>query len=124
MLEFYQCLYAEIHTFQVDYEKRQRNILIETDLGFAMKTVDELVTLLLRQNEDVALILHTTPGVDLDTVSVSSSYYRELAYNIEHAIHHFAIIKIAVQCYFKEIQLTEEFGVAVSTIKHLQHCAP
>jgi hypothetical protein len=48
---------------------------------------------------------------------VNSTYFRELVYNIEHAIHHFAIMAIAVKSNFQEVTLAENFGTAYSTIQ-------
>ena len=52
------------------------------------------------------------------SVRINSSVERELAYNIEHAIHHMAIIKIAVNTVFPRVQLPQNFGVAYSTVRY------
>ena len=44
----------------------------------------------------------------------------ELVYNIEHAVHHMAIIRIAVQHEFPDLALDDEFGYATSTLKYLR----
>jgi len=41
----------------------------------------------------------------------------ELVYNIEHAIHHMAIIRIAVEKELPSIKLDKYFGLACSTIR-------
>jgi hypothetical protein len=43
--------------------------------------------------------------------------FRELAYDLEHSIHHQAIIKIAMKNLNSEYALNENFGVARSTIR-------
>jgi hypothetical protein len=48
--------------------------------------------------------------------TVETSAGRELVYNIEHAIHHIAMIKIAVINLLPHIKLPDNFGVAYSTI--------
>jgi hypothetical protein len=54
----------------------------------------------------------------------NTSYNRELVYNLEHAIHHMAIMKIAVDNAFPQVQMPENFGVAYSTIRYQQQqCA-
>ena len=55
---------------------------------------------------------------DTESVKIKSSLERELAYNIEHAIHHMAIIKIAIQTVFPNVKLAENFGVAYSTVRY------
>jgi hypothetical protein len=43
-------------------------------------------------------------------------------YNLEHTIHHMALIRIGIS-EVSDIRLSENYGVASSTIKHLQSCA-
>ena len=49
---------------------------------------------------------------------VVSNVQRELVYLIEHAIHHFALLRIGIQENFPEISLASDFGVAYSTVKY------
>ena len=53
-----------------------------------------------------------------DPIRVASNFERELVYNIEHAIHHMALIKIGIKEVAPQLQLPEGFGVANSTIRH------
>ncbi|TAG65626.1 MAG: DinB family protein, partial [Runella slithyformis] len=43
---------------------------------------------------------------------------RELVYIAEHAIHHLAILKIALRAHFPDIALPVHFGVAYSTVQY------
>jgi hypothetical protein len=67
--------------------------------------------------EEVILELSHTKS-DEDSVKIKSSLERELAYNIEHAIHHMAIIKIALKTLFPKVKLADNFGVAYSTVRY------
>ncbi len=49
---------------------------------------------------------------------IASNFYRELIYNIEHAVHHMAIMKIGVLEVAPYVSMPLDFGVAVSTIRH------
>ncbi len=49
---------------------------------------------------------------------IPSSVARELLYNIEHAVHHMALIQVAVTNAFPSIELPPHFGVAYSTVQH------
>jgi hypothetical protein len=55
---------------------------------------------------------------------VYTSYYRELAFNAEHATHHMALIRVALIEMGLSI-VTDDFGVAPATLKYksAQACA-
>ena len=48
----------------------------------------------------------------------ATSLNRELTYNNEHAIHHMAILRIALMQESMNVSISENFGVANSTIKY------
>lgn len=48
---------------------------------------------------------------------------RELAYCLEHSIHHQALIKVGLKEQNIENLIDENFGVAPATIRHKQKCA-
>jgi len=58
----------------------------------------------------------------MEIASIPSNYYRELAYNLEHTIHHMALIRVGVN-EVSSIELPVEFGVAYSTVKYRKQCA-
>ncbi|MBS1567180.1 MAG: hypothetical protein JST39_22545, partial [Bacteroidetes bacterium] len=64
---------------------------------------------------DKPVTLHATLANDT-ALSFSSSYYRELYHNIDHAIHHMALIRAGISA-FPHISLPAGFGVAWSTLK-------
>lgn len=100
----------------VNYELRKRNYQIETDTHFAS---DQINALLQKINKpDKPLLLATDYSkTDTDAITVQTNYYRELIYNLEHTVHHMALIRVAINEY-SNILLDPSFGVAVSTIKH------
>ena len=49
---------------------------------------------------------------------MNTTLERELAYNIEHAIHHMAILKIGVRTIAPGTDIPDGFGIAVSTLRH------
>jgi hypothetical protein len=48
---------------------------------------------------------------------VTTTYFREIVYNIEHTIHHLALIKVAL-IELKLSLVDNNFGMAYSTIKY------
>ncbi len=100
----------------VNYEKRQRDYRLETDKGFANELLDDILKQFLKP--DKALLLDTDLSTDSTGLfTIPTSYYRELIFNIEHTVHHMALIKVALQ-EITDIEIPKSFGVAVSTIKY------
>ena len=60
--------------------------------------------------------------VDGEELNIESNYFRELLYNLEHCIHHQALIKVAV-LQLEHLQIDQDFGVARSTIEYRKQCA-
>jgi len=115
ILEFYQCFIEGNISKEIDYDLRKRNIKIETDTEFAVSIIDSINDSIDNTN-DSNIILKFNNGDECQFIS--SSIERELVYNIEHAIHHMAIIKIAILNNFSNVSLPPDFGVAPSTVKY------
>ena len=114
--EFYLCLLKGYKTGVVDYDARERNLLIEIDKDFTIETLEQIIQDLKRLNSDKSLILKSSFGGD-EVMDIPTSFFRELTYLIEHTIHHLAIIKIGLNEVYPEIEISKNFGVAHSTIK-------
>jgi hypothetical protein len=52
---------------------------------------------------------------------IKSNFERELLFNIEHCIHHQAIIKIGF-LHLNKMELNDDYGVAKSTIANSNKC--
>ena len=57
-----------------------------------------------------------------EPIAIETNYYREVAYNLEHTIHHMALIRVGIT-EISNIQLPDDFGVASSTVKYRKQCA-
>ncbi|MEM7656360.1 MAG: hypothetical protein AAF399_09550 [Bacteroidota bacterium] len=118
VVEFLQCLLFQAECGVINYEHRQRNHQIETETGIAWTEINAIVS---RLHNDVLpdkLELETQYGpAEESPHKVPTTFERELIYNIEHAIHHLAIIKIGLKVIAPEIELPRSFGVAPSTIR-------
>lgn len=115
IIEFYQCLFEGLVSLKINYDARQRDLRIETDLSYAIVLIDDFITKIKKSNFTEAIVLEVAFD-NLKPIEVVSSTDRELSYLIEHTIHHLAILNIAINAVFKEIRLPDNFGVAFSTI--------
>jgi hypothetical protein len=120
LVEFYICLIEGLESGFVDYDARKRDLKLETNLIYVKETINRVLTLVVNSKKDLPISLRICPNTDGEFIEVESTYFRELGYNIEHVIHHMALIKIAVNQNFGDVQLPENFGVAYSTIKYQQ----
>ncbi len=105
----------------VNYEKRKRDYRIETEKHFAVVLLHDILNK--AQKEDKPLILEACFNDNgEEKVCMNTNYYRELAYNIEHAIHHMALIRVGIH-ELSNIRVDENFGIAPATIKYRKACA-
>ena len=116
ILEFYTCLLEGIENKSVDYDARKRNLDLENYTQKAIETSNFISEKLLNLNNKVELELFAT--LPHDRVKLTTTIERELLYVLEHTIHHFAIIKIAVKNEFPHIKVKDDFGVAYATLQH------
>jgi uncharacterized damage-inducible protein DinB len=120
-LEFFICFEDGFYSGVINYDKRGHDKLIETDRELAAATIERILGFLSNIDVDKPLRLEVNYDVDKDqfeTLDTTSS--RELVYNIEHAVHHMAIMKIGVHDIAGHLRLPANFGIAASTIRH-QH---
>jgi hypothetical protein len=118
IIEMYQCLGNQYDSGVVNYDKRERNTLIQTNTDFAIQSILEVQNNIEKENKKIDL----QQIIDGEEIRIESNYFRELLYNLEHCIHHQALIKVAIlQC--PEVTIDANFGVARSTIEYRKQCA-
>jgi hypothetical protein len=121
IIEFYQVMLEGIGKGRINYDSRRHNLELEQSRE---KCLSELHRIRERFNEPFwqdPLELSGSYSLNSDELySVSTNAEREIVYNIEHAVHHMAIIRIAVQHDIPELEIEPEFGYAFSTLKHLR----
>jgi len=118
IVEMFQCLDNSYDSGIVNYDKRERDIMIQTDTAFAQRAIEKVRSKVNRANKKLLL----NQVVDGSPIVIQTNYYRELLYNLEHCIHHQALIKVAVMQY-QDIVIGDHFGVASSTIEYRSQCA-
>ncbi|MEO6132932.1 MAG: DinB family protein, partial [Saprospiraceae bacterium] len=120
IIEFYNCLVEQSKNDNspvINYAKRKRDYRIESEPDHALSLVNDLSQKLNELNTDQICFLDCEEHGH-EKLLVSSTIGRELIYNIEHTIHHLAIVKIAIKANYASLILPEHFGVAPSTIRH------
>jgi uncharacterized damage-inducible protein DinB len=117
-LEFFLCLEKGFEDGVINYDKRSHDKLVETDRLIALSTIERVNRFVQRIREKT---LQLEVGYDVASdnfVAVETTALRELVYNIEHAVHHMAIMKIGVREIASYISLAPDFGIAASTIRY------
>jgi hypothetical protein len=123
-LEFFLCLEKGIGQGVINYDKRAHDKLIETDRFIALSTLDRIAAFVAQLSDGRKLKLEVSYDLASDHfITVETNVVRELVYNIEHAVHHMAIMKIGVREVAPYVPLPADFGVAASTIRHQQEAA-
>lgn len=121
VIEFFEEMENGYESGTVNYDKRQRNLVLETDKDSAINSLSRIVSLLNKKDKGLQLVVSYSFDENQSSV-VNTNYYREWTNNIEHTVHHMALIKSGVQA-FENIQLPASFGIAVSTQRAQLICA-
>ncbi len=117
IIEMFLCLENQYQSGIVNYDKRERNIQIQTNTKFAIKSIEKIKTNLDKSDKKIEL----QQIIDGEEIRINSNYFRELLYNLEHCIHHQALIKVAILKY-DSLTINANFGVARSTIEYRNQC--
>lgn len=117
ILEFVQCLCEQYDADTVNYDLRKRDIAIETSLETACRNIETIINRLQPKDKKLQVVFTNYNG---EVSHCETTFYREILYNIEHCIHHEALIKVALMEIGKLNCIDSNFGVAPSTIKNRQ----
>lgn len=119
IIEFFDILEIGVKSGVINYDNRKHETLFETNPNAVKIRLRHLKSMIDLISVEQSVNLELSYSADADEkIKIQSSIARELVYNIEHAIHHMAIIKIAIQTAFPEIKLVGNFGVAYSTVRY------
>jgi hypothetical protein len=117
-IEFFICLEDGFERGAINYDQRQRDQLIESDRQAALEVLLRIKKFTKCDREERKLVLEVAYERNHENwLSIETNYHRELIYNIEHAVHHMAIMKIGIREVAPYVQLPDDFGVAVSTLR-------
>ncbi len=118
IIELYLCVFQGYEQGEVCYDSRRRDPALEEDRDSALQALENIKSQLHREDKDLTL----SGTFEGETFHIPSNYERELLYNLEHCIHHLALIRPAL----RELgmnEIPEFFGVAPSTMAHRKKCA-
>ena len=116
-IELFQCLFTQYESGVINYDKRQRDLAIQSHTDMAKYAIQALLNQLEKPNVELVL----EQDYDGNHLQISTTYQRELLYNLDHCVHHQALIKVALLG--SSVQVDPNFGVARSTIAYRQQCA-
>lgn len=117
IIELFGCLLENYHCGLINYDNRKRDLLLQTDKNVAITIVEKYLFELDKPNKSLSLTHNCFSSIEL----LQTNYYRELIYNLEHSIHHQALIKVALHT-LPHIKLSNSFGVAPSTLEYRKQC--
>lgn len=118
IIELYQAVLTAYNTGVLNYDARERNKTIQENKNIALITIDEIIESI--EKEDKKLTMkHCVSNI---VTLIETNYFREVLYNLEHCIHHQALIKVGLLS-FNDITINETFGVAPSTLEFRKACA-
>lgn len=121
IIELFQCLETGYDAGIVNYENRKRDSRIENERKVAIELMHDIYSRIDRQDKLLLLKANYNEHSD-DHLDIQTNYYRELVYNLEHAVHHMALIRVGL-AEVADLKVPEGFGVATSTIKYRNQCA-
>lgn len=133
ILDHYLSFLKGLSAQHIYYDRRDRDIRIETDCKYAIDTLREIVDRLFKLKSEMnapdsrSRLLEVslcTSVTDSNSAPVTTSIERELIFLHGHTTHHFAII--AGMLKLSKLPVSSEFGVAPSTLiyEEQSQCAP
>ncbi len=120
LIEFYLELLKGYDSGYVNYDNRKRDHSIESHRRVALQKLEEIGSSIIRPDKELVLSANFTAGEDGPLV-VKTNYFRELIYNLEHTVHHMALLRVGIGV-VSSLDLPPAFGVAMSTLKFRQTC--
>ena len=114
IIEFYTCFTEAQQTNLVCYDERNRTYLWETSIIETLVILNELKSEI--NSIDMNKIIQLRQNYFGESHLIKSTNQRELMYCFDHSVHHFALIKIAIETHFPTIKVPQNFGIASSTI--------
>lgn len=121
IIEFYEVIMAGAGIREINYDSRKHDPELEQSREKCLERLKGIrKAVALEPGKELKLSGNYTRETDIG-FTLPTNLERELVYNIEHTIHHMAIIRIALQHEFPDISVSAAFGYAYSTLKHIKN---
>jgi hypothetical protein len=104
----------------INYDGRKRDHETETYRSTAIGRLTAIAARLERDNKPLTLMAAPS-GEEGRPCLIQTNYQRELVYNLEHSVHHMALLRIGINA-VSAIELPDSFGVAASTMEYRKAC--
>lgn len=114
IIELLRCLENGYAQGQIDYTHRTRDLRLESQKDLAIANLHQSQQLLTLPDKSLLLLV---PSAQQESKQVMTSFYREIVYHTEHALHHLALIKTAT-IELGIDGLDDAFGVAYATLQY------
>lgn len=125
IIEFYLCCFEQKKKSKINYDLRKRNKQLELNHKKAIIVIDKIMCLLdsVDSKDNTSLNINICLNNEVSaSKEITSSFFRELIYCMDHCIHHQSLIKIALLEQGLIDLVDENFGVAFSTQIHRKTC--
>jgi hypothetical protein len=118
IIELFGCLLENYEYGLINYDDRKRDLLLQTNKNEAIAIMEKYLLEIDKPNKPLSLTHNCFSPIEL----LQTNYFRELIYNLEHSIHHQALIKVALYR-LPHIKISDSFGIAPSTLEYRKQCA-
>jgi len=120
VLDHFLCLVAGVETLEIDYDRRGRDVRLETSRECACAATEKLIRAFQAYDDEMMErpcgVRYSVGYGDVEPIRLPSVVAREVAFCVGHAVHHYAIIRLL--CSELGANLEPELGIAPSTLKY------
>ena len=118
IIELFECLLNNYEYGLINYDNRKRDVILQTDANEVILKIEKILVEIEKPNKSLYLAHNCYSSSE----TLPTNYFRELVYNLEHSIHHQALIKV-VLLRLPHIKIASSFGIAPSTLEYRKQCA-
>ncbi|MCY4562415.1 MAG: hypothetical protein OXC03_09030 [Flavobacteriaceae bacterium] len=122
IIEFYRCCLFNRIDGIVNYDLRPRDKALETNPSIGIKAIEKIIDHLKKLSDPHKTDLRLQLECIIDPNGIPTNLERELAFCMDHCIHHQSIIKVGLKARGLESLVDKNFGVAFSTQRYREKC--